>query len=74
MYTSLAILVEKTVANIKCPLNDAIPAIKEKKTAYSKLLATIGNNEITAKYVVIILGLEIKTKKACRNAILLSIS
>ena len=50
-----------------------MPAIKEKINTYSTLLTTIGNKEITAKYVVNILGLDIKTKKACRKAVLLLI-
>ena len=71
MYISLAKRVEKTVAKIRWPTNEDTPAIKEKKAAYLKLLTTIGNSEITAKYVVIILGLEINTKKACLKAILI---
>ena len=73
MYNLLAKCVEKIVANIKCPENEDIPVRIENIIAYLKLLATIGNNDITAKKVVIILGLDSKTKKACLKAILLSI-
>ena len=64
----LAIRVEKTVAKIRWPVKDAVPANNEKKITYFVSLAITGNSEITAKYVVIILGLEIKTKKACLKA------
>lgn len=70
---SHAIRVEKILAKKRWPLKDAIPAMKENINMCSVVPTITGNSEMAARYVVIILGLDINTANAFWKAILFSI-